>query len=246
MVIVASAIHKMILSGTIDQGLRWFFGGGMCVMMICLGIMGFLHRSLDKPGTGLLPRWVRLGLRILLGIFFVLFPLFENDSSVLELGVYCAGMGALVLVETVGKIGTLGNVIEPKTDLLAPKEEPNSPYLKGDEGHSTGVEYRSGRKIFSRDELTAFEKGEEDVGGDDSIGTMKMVVIRRGQRESSIKFYRGLVLNIDQQVLDLLHSSLYSATTFLWALGLQENKLALCFQIAYELFVYQAIKNKIE
>ncbi|KAG8806509.1 hypothetical protein FRC17_004953, partial [Serendipita sp. 399] len=112
LVIAAAAAHKMILKSKVDQGLRWYFAGGMTAIMVCLGIMGFLHKSLDKPGSGLIPRWIRLSLRIVLGGFFVTFPLYSNESSVMELGVYAAGLGALVCVETVGKIGTVGNLVE--------------------------------------------------------------------------------------------------------------------------------------
>ncbi|KIM26590.1 hypothetical protein M408DRAFT_16895 [Serendipita vermifera MAFF 305830] len=186
MVIVAASVHEMIQSNTIDQGLRWYFAVGMSIAMICLGIMGFLHNSLDRPGTGIIPRWVRLGLRIVLGVLFALFPLFNNDSSVLELGVYCAGLGALVIVETVGKIGTTGNVVEHH--LPASKDAVNSPYFRGGAETLAEVEYSSGHKTFRRDELTAYEKGEEDVGGDESVGLMKTVVIRRGQRTGLAAF----------------------------------------------------------
>ncbi|KAG8783714.1 hypothetical protein FRC15_004674 [Serendipita sp. 397] len=36
LVIAAAAVHKMILKQYIDQGLRWYFAGGMAAIMICL------------------------------------------------------------------------------------------------------------------------------------------------------------------------------------------------------------------
>jgi hypothetical protein len=182
LVIVTSALHKMTTHNAVDQGLRWYFAIGMSVIIICLGIMGFLHRSLDKPGTGLIPRWLRLGCRIILGILFAVSPLFGNHSSVLELGIYCGGLGGLVLAETVGKIGTVGNTVESKSDLVTPPNESfHASCFRHDATGSISVEYSSGQKRFRRDDLTACEKGKEDIG---SVGMMKTVVIRRGQRRS--------------------------------------------------------------
>ncbi len=133
---------------------------------------------------------------------FAAFPaVVDNESSVFELGVACAGLAGLVLVETVGKIGLEGNVA-PELDLaggpavldapdmrqVSHSPSQSSPGLIGHDqedepqGHSTGVEYISGHKRFRRDDLTAYEKGEEDVGGENSVGLMKAVAIRRGQR----------------------------------------------------------------
>ena len=41
-------------------------------------------------------------------------------------------------------------------------------------------------KEFGRKELTAYEKGEEDVGGDRQIGVMRVITVRRGQRKSGV------------------------------------------------------------
>jgi len=172
----------MIIYHVVDQGLRWYFAIGMSVIMICLGIMGFLHRSLDKPKTGIIPRWIRLSLRIVVGILFAVSPLFDNDSSVLELGTYCGGLGGLVLAETFGKIGTVGNMVEPKPDHITPRNESlHSSYFRPDSTSSIGIEYTSGQKSFRHDDLTACERGKEDIG---SVGMVKTVLIRRGQRKS--------------------------------------------------------------
>jgi hypothetical protein len=123
-----------------------------------------------------------------LGCSFPFFPLYPNESSLLELGFYSAGTAVLVLVELIGKIGTVGNLVD--LDRVAEASMSHSgiesfpPY--GEEGHlSTNpqLEYISGGKRFKREELTAYEKGEEDVGGGNSVGIMKAFTIRRGQRE---------------------------------------------------------------
>lgn len=204
LVIVAAAAHEMIIEEHISQGLRYYFGIGMAIILLSLGAMGFLHRSLDKPfgrqGGGLIPRWIRLSLRLGLGAVFAVLPaVIHNESSVFELGIACVALAGLVIVETVGKIGLEGNVA-PELDLSGgpavldaseirqptqpdPRDEEDEP-----EGHSTGVEYISGHKRFRRDDLTAYEKGEEDVGGENSVGLMKAVAIRRGQRTGLAAF----------------------------------------------------------
>jgi hypothetical protein len=192
-------MHKMIIYNSVDQALRWYFAVGMSVLLFCLGIMGFLHRSLDKPGSSIIPRWVRLGLRMVLSVFFAAFPLFHNDSSILELGVYAGGLAALVLVETVGKIGTVGNTAPPKKLDLSPAPfeigglASPAPMTPHESAHSSSVEYLSGHKRFKRDDLTAYEKGEEDVGGETGIGLMRAVSVRRGQREYSSSWIHLLI-----------------------------------------------------
>jgi len=171
----------VIVHKAVDQGLRWYFAIAMSVIMMCLGLMGFLHWSLDKPGTGIIPRWCRLSLRIVLGILFAASPLFHNNSSVLELEIYCGGLGGVVLLETIGKIGTIGNMAESPSDPITPRDCPHpcheSIMTSGD------VEYRSGEKSFRGDDLTACETGRDGIG---SVGMMRTLVVRRGQRGSQL------------------------------------------------------------
>jgi hypothetical protein len=47
-----------------------------------------------------------------LGCSFPLFPLYPNESPLLELGFYSAGMAVLLLVDLVGRIGTVGNMVD--------------------------------------------------------------------------------------------------------------------------------------
>lgn len=141
--------------------------------------------------------------------FFCAFPLAKNnDSSVLELGVYCAGLAALVLVETIGKIGTVGNVapalpvpgVESYPMASHNTQHPHARTIDSHDSHvehASGVEYWfDGHKRYRRDDLTAYEKGEEDIGADEHLGVMKAVHIRRGQREylfiSFISFFGAL------------------------------------------------------
>ena len=48
--------------------------------------------------------------------------------------------------------------------------------------------YRIGRKVFRREELTAYEKDKGDIGGDSHVGVMRAITVRRGQRKFVLLF----------------------------------------------------------
>lgn len=169
----------------------------MGLSVITLGLMGFLHHSLgtpphstthtfprlkssypvlDKPGSGLLPRWVRLAFRIIVGIFFMAFPAYPIESSFEQLGIYTGTMFGLVIAETIGKHGTRGNEVDRV-------EEEGEDDGEGGLVRKSSAHFKKGNKHWRRSHLTAYEKGEEDVGGQSRLGKVKAVAVRRGQRE---------------------------------------------------------------
>ena len=163
-------------------------------------------KHLDRPGSGLVPRWVRLSFRILVGVSFACFPLYDNTSSVFELSLYTSTLCLLCLAETLGKIGTVGNdtSVPQKHDRygypdisrpILPEDAEaiaaNRQHVQGvlHDGELKGLDdvtYRVGHKLFGREDLTAHEKGEEDVGGNSQVGVMRAITVRRGQRKSAL------------------------------------------------------------
>lgn len=124
----------------------------------------------------------------MLGCAYPFFPLYHNDSSVLELGFYTAFMALLVFIETIGKLGTVGNTIEASREQSSRDSgkslEDSHAYERSRHSQpEAAMEYFSREKRYRREELTAYEQGEEDVGGQNSVGLMKAFSIRRGQRE---------------------------------------------------------------
>ncbi len=163
-------------------------------------------KHLDRPGSGLVPRWVRLSFRTLVGVSFACFPLYDNTSSVFELSLYTSTLCLLCLAETLGKVGTVGNNTSvPRQhegygypDITRPILPEDAEAIAANRQHVQGVlhnveikrlndvTYRVGHKEFGREELTAYEKGEEDVGGNDHVGVMRAINVRRGQRKSAL------------------------------------------------------------
>jgi hypothetical protein len=116
----------------------------MSAAIACVAIIGCLHKSLDRHGSSLLHRWQRLGFRFAVSLFFALFPLVGLRSSTAVLGVYAGTLALLLVAETIGKIGAVGE------DTPLEGEEVD---LGGESGH-----FRAGKKKFRRADLTAYEK----------------------------------------------------------------------------------------
>ena len=105
-----------------------------------------------------------------------------------------------------GKIGTIGNDTSvPQKhdgygypDITRPILPEDAEAIAANRQHVQGVlhngepkglddvTYRVGHKLFGREELTAYEKGEEDVGGNNHVGVMRAITVRRGQRKSAL------------------------------------------------------------
>jgi hypothetical protein len=90
---------KMVQSNTASVGIRWYLGGerlvlcfalcahaflsgGIASALVTIALMGWLHLDLDKAGSGLIPRKYRLITRLLVAIFFALFPLAKHLKDI--------------------------------------------------------------------------------------------------------------------------------------------------------------------
>ena len=114
----------------------------------------------------------------------------------------------LCLAETLGKIGTVGNdtpvpqkydrygyqnitrhiLPEDEEVIAANRQGVHGALHNGELKEADDVTYRVGRKEFRREELTPYEKGEGDVGGDSHVGVIRAITVRRGQRKSALSF----------------------------------------------------------
>jgi hypothetical protein len=81
-------------------------------------------------------------------------------------------------------------VILPKgrRGLAASRQSVYAILHQGEQKESDDAAYHVGDKVYRREELTPYEKGEEDVGGDRHVGVMRAITIRRGQRKSASLF----------------------------------------------------------
>jgi hypothetical protein len=54
------------MSGPVSvQGVRWYFSGGLATALVCLALLGWMHKNLDVRGSSLIPWDVRLALRVM-------------------------------------------------------------------------------------------------------------------------------------------------------------------------------------
>jgi Bacterial low temperature requirement A protein (LtrA) len=46
------------------QGVRWYFSGGLATALLCLALLGWMHKNLDAPGSSWISSDIRLLFRI--------------------------------------------------------------------------------------------------------------------------------------------------------------------------------------
>ncbi|CDS02224.1 uncharacterized protein SPSC_05352 [Sporisorium scitamineum] len=175
LVLMAAALSSLISHEEIRGGYVWYFGGSASCVLLCLGLIGCMHRNLDVHGSTLLPRWVRsIGLRFVVTVEFALLPLKEDWDSLSLMSVVTGSLLFLVLFETFGKIGAVGRRFdaEKTRELYAGMDARGEKQLKLDK--------RSSWHPF--DDLTPGERGEEDVGIESEIGHLEERDLTHGQR----------------------------------------------------------------
>lgn len=165
-------------------GLRWYFAGGTGVAVLCTALIGWTHLSLDAPHKSMLPRvraWLvlchrrisdkssqrlRLSLRVLVAAFFACMPLFSPETDLAILGITAGVLMALLIVETIGKIGA--ESID-QIDIVNPPPGKGGRY--GRWGHG-----------IKKEDLLDSEKGEEDVGIEEGLAHVEIRSIQPHQR----------------------------------------------------------------
>ncbi|PKI82839.1 hypothetical protein MVES1_003743 [Malassezia vespertilionis] len=109
LILSSSALKKLIATQEAEGGYLWYWSGSCGVTLLCIGIMGILHRNLDKHRSTVMPRRVRLSARFIVAILVTLLPLMRKHWATLDFLGTCTGMLAfLVLFETCTKIGAVG------------------------------------------------------------------------------------------------------------------------------------------
>lgn len=174
LVLMAASLSSLISNEKIKGGYVWYFGGSLSCVLLCLALIGCMHRNLDVHGSTLVPRWARIGVRFLASIEFGLLPLKRDWNSLDLMGVVAGSLVLLVFFETIGKIGAVGRVYDAdKTkELYAGMDARGEKRLRLDK--------RASWHPF--DDLTAGERGEEDVGIESEIGHLEEKDLTHGQR----------------------------------------------------------------
>lgn len=116
LILASASLQKMVASQDVTQAIRWQYGGGIGVTLVCITCIGLAHQSLedDEGGKPNLSVNARAALRIAVALFAILLPLAKSIRSTTFLGVYVGVLSAMVIVEVWGKLGK----------ELAPGEDP--------------------------------------------------------------------------------------------------------------------------
>lgn len=95
-----------------EEGQMWLLGGGLGTGMFCLWVYGMLYRSGDD-GCMVMPRYVRVGVRLVVAVVLVVMPETHGYLNTTELMGIVAGLFAFALVwETVGGLTKDFHILE--------------------------------------------------------------------------------------------------------------------------------------
>jgi len=113
LILMSSSLVKLIQEEAVDVGYLWFFSASIASAMICIGLLGTLHKSLDVWGSSFIPKSARIGVRFVVAAIFGVMPLLHHWKSVEFLGAHAALLALCVSFETFGKLGSYGRRYDP-------------------------------------------------------------------------------------------------------------------------------------
>lgn len=115
--------HIAAISTGMDQfetGHRWLLCGGLAVGMACLWVYGMIYRT-SPHETLLLPKRLRVGMRLVLAVILAVLPETHDYLSATELMVIIMCLFIFLLIyETVGGLSKQVRFFEPWTDRHPP------------------------------------------------------------------------------------------------------------------------------
>ncbi|MBA7490662.1 hypothetical protein ES702_01203 [subsurface metagenome] len=79
----------------LEDGQRWLLGGGLGVGMFCLWVFAMLFKS-DDDGELIMPRWMRVGMRLVVAIVLIVLP--ETHKGLNATEFVCTVMGLFAWV----------------------------------------------------------------------------------------------------------------------------------------------------
>jgi len=117
--------HISAVSVNLDEfedGQRWLLGGGLGVGTFCLWVFGMLFKS-DDDGDLIMPRWLRIGMRLVVAIILIVLP--ETHGHLNTTQLVCTVMGLFIVMtlwETVGGLMKGATIFESWEGRHPPKE----------------------------------------------------------------------------------------------------------------------------
>ncbi|WFD29912.1 hypothetical protein MSPP1_000926 [Malassezia sp. CBS 17886] len=119
LILGGAALSQLIKVAAESGGYLWYWSGSVSTALACIGALGALHRNLDLHGSTALPRWVRLLLRFVVAAVILFVPLMRDEWDTLSfLGVNAGILAALVIIETLTKIGAVGRRYDANASRL--------------------------------------------------------------------------------------------------------------------------------
>ncbi|SCV74436.1 BQ2448_8075 [Microbotryum intermedium] len=105
LILASAALAKLVQNEEVSQGIRWQYGGGMGVALLCITVLGILHQSLDPAGASRVNAAFRASVRLVVAIIFALLPLIKSIKDLAFLGIYVGIASAMVIFEVWAKLG---------------------------------------------------------------------------------------------------------------------------------------------
>ncbi|PWN22174.1 hypothetical protein BCV69DRAFT_267382 [Microstroma glucosiphilum] len=196
LILLSSSIPRLVKNSSSEMGYRWFYAASMSVAMLCMAIIGLLHRNLDIAGSAYWSQRARIAFRLVCSAGFALLPLGGEDWNNLEfLLAYNIILGLLVFSETAGKLGVVGRKFDQakadayyaalKSDSADPEEKRSAEEVfkalqEGLEANEAINPHTSRVKLSKKDvwhpyeDLMGDERGDEDVGVEGELGQMEV------------------------------------------------------------------------
>lgn len=204
LILLGSSLTQMINLRDESDGYLWFWSGSCAVYLLIVGIIGLLHRNLDKHNSTLLPRWCRLSLRFIVALIIFFLPLMRKNWDTIDfLGVNTALLFFLVSFETITKVGAVGRrydqhgsalVHRAKRSSRARRDPKASEAMQSARAELEAMGATRPSRMANRlrlkrelswhpyEGLTLAETGEEDVGMEGELGHLQVKELSAGQR----------------------------------------------------------------
>ncbi|KAF8665263.1 hypothetical protein AX16_000284 [Volvariella volvacea WC 439] len=136
LILWSASLHQLVDHETVSKGVQWYLAGGLSVSLLCLAVIGWLHKSMDAKGSSLIPRNVLIVLRVAAAITCVLLPLSDNlNDSVHILSIHVSILIALVVLDAVGKFGAMpDSSLSTRHDVASSSQGNNTAEEQGQAG----------------------------------------------------------------------------------------------------------------
>lgn len=142
----------------------------MSTILTTFFLLGILHKPLDLAHSALIPRWIRLSFRLVFALLLALLPLIDNISSAATLGATALALLILLLLETVGQLGSVMDEEKARKAVEVEVDEEKGSVMQ------TLVESLQvdGLRGFEevKNELHAHEMGRLSEGGEEGEGNL--------------------------------------------------------------------------